>query len=74
MRRLIDRCAGVDVGQAVLVVGVRLADGAGTISEQVRCFGATTPDLLALQDWLSGVGVTHVAMESTGVYVRHEGA
>ncbi len=27
-----------------------------------------TGDLLALSDWLAGHGVTHVAMESTGVY------
>jgi transposase len=29
-----------------------------------------TPDLLALRDWLQACGVTHVAMESTGVYWR----
>ncbi|MGH2657995.1 MAG: IS110 family transposase [Actinomycetota bacterium] len=67
MRRLIDRCAGIDVGQALLVVCVRLAS-AGGVTEEVRSFGATTPDLLALHDWLSSLGVTHVAMESTGVY------
>jgi transposase len=27
-----------------------------------------TPDLLALRDWLQALGVTHVALESTGVY------
>jgi hypothetical protein len=31
-------------------------------------FGTMTPDLLALRDWLQAYGVTHVAMESTGVY------
>ena len=44
MRRLIDRCAGIDVGQALLVVCVRLVDGRGQLVEQVRSFGATTPD------------------------------
>ena len=34
----------------------------------IETFGTTTPDLLALRDWLGGLGVTHVAMESTGVY------
>jgi transposase len=34
----------------------------------VRSFGATIPDLLVLRDWLASLGVTHVAMESTGVY------
>ena len=36
--------------------------------EEVRTFSTMTADLLALSDWLAGHGVTHVAMESTGVY------
>jgi hypothetical protein len=44
MRRLIDRCAGIDVGQALLVVCVRVVDDDGKVGEQVRSFGATTPD------------------------------
>jgi transposase len=40
-------------------------DGRLELSQQ---FGATTPDLLTLADWLRGHGVTHVAMEGTGVY------
>jgi len=68
MRRLIDRCAGIDVGQALLVVCVRVVTEQGELDEEVRSFGATTPDLEALRDWLTAVGVTHVAMESTGVY------
>ena len=42
MRRLIDRCAGIDVGQALLVVCVRVVDEKGRLSQQVRSFGATT--------------------------------
>ena len=68
MRRLIDRCAGIDIGQALLVVCVRVVDGKGRLVQEVRSFGATTPDLLQLRDWLTSAGVTHVAMESTGVY------
>lgn len=36
--------------------------------QETRIFGAMTKDLLALADWLSERRVTHVAMESTGVY------
>ncbi len=40
---------------------------------EVRTVGTMTDDLLALADWLAEQGVTHVAMESTGVYWnRHE--
>ena len=65
---LVERCAGIDVGQAEVVVCARVPDQAGKRCRLVETFGTTTPDLLALHDWLMGLGVTHVAMESTGVY------
>jgi transposase len=37
-------------------------------SREVRRFSTATRDLLELADWLAGHGVTHVAMEATGVY------
>ena len=37
---------------------------------EVKDFGTMTRDLLALADWLTAVGITHVAMESTGEYWR----
>jgi transposase len=40
----------------------------GHIEQEVRSVGTLTRDLLALADWLAGEEVTHVAMESTGVY------
>ncbi len=40
-------------------------DGRRELNER---FGTMTSDLLALSDWLRGHGVTHVAMEGTGVY------
>jgi len=36
--------------------------------KEIRTFGTMTDDLLALADWLAAEGVTHVAMESTGVF------
>jgi hypothetical protein len=74
MRRLIDRYAGIDVGQALLVVCVRVLGERGRVAEEVRSFGATTPDLLELRDGLASLDVTHVAMESTGVIRGREGA
>ena len=77
MEQLIQRCAGIDVGQAESVVCVRVPDAVtGAPAELIASYGTTTPDLLELVDWLRGLGVTDVAMESTGVYwkpiVRHE--
>jgi transposase len=40
----------------------------GTLVQAIRAFGTMTADILALADWLTAHEVTHVAMESTGVY------
>ncbi len=61
---LIERCAGVDVGQTEVVVCARVPDQTGERCRLVESFGTTIPDLLALRDWLAGLGVTHVALES----------
>jgi transposase len=59
--------AGLDVHQKTVVACVRRVQPQGDIREEVRTFGTMTRDLLALSDWLAAEGVTHAAMESTGV-------
>ncbi len=61
-------CAGLDIHKATVVACVRRIDPAGRVHETVRTFGTMTAELLALADWLAEAGVTHVAMESTGVF------
>jgi transposase len=61
-------CAGLDVHKETVVACVRRLDGRGRAHEEVRTFGTMTCHLLALGDWLLECGVTHAAMESTGVY------
>jgi transposase len=61
------RCAGLDVHKKTVVAAVRLVEGNKVITE-VRTFATTTAGLLALADWLTQNGCTHVAMEATGVY------
>src|SRR5215471_14686684 len=68
MDTLYSRCAGIDVHKANVVVCVRRADRPGKPFEEIRTFATMTRDLLVLSDWLAEHGVTHVAMESTGVY------
>jgi transposase len=68
MELLIARCAGLDVHQATVVATVRVPDEQGGRLIVTESFGTMTADLLALRDWLQAYGVTHVAMESTGVY------
>jgi len=61
-------CAGLDVHKDSVVACIRHATAAGPARTQVRTFATVTNALLALLDWLLAEGVTHVAMESTGVY------
>jgi transposase len=68
MERIIERGCGLDVHKATVAACIRQPGPTGERVELIETFGTTTPDLLALKDWLSVHGVTHVAMESTGVY------
>jgi hypothetical protein len=68
MERVIERGCGLDVHKKTVVACVRVPGGTGAREQHVRTFGTTTAELLALRDWLTGYGVTHVAMESTGGY------
>jgi transposase len=68
MDLVIARCAGLDVHQATVVATVRTPDDRGGRRRTTETFGTMTPDLLALREWLQAHGVTHVALESTGVY------
>jgi transposase len=61
-------CAGLDVHKKTVVACVRRAGPDGAARREVRTFRTMTADLIALADWLDAEGVTHVAMESTGVY------
>ena len=61
-------CCGLDVHKKMIVACVIVLDAAGQRQKETRVFGSMTQDILALADWLTGAGCTHVAMESTGVY------
>jgi transposase len=64
------RCCGLDVHKKAVTACVLLTAPDGTVRKHVRTFTTMTCELLALDDWLGALGVTHVAMESTGVYWR----
>jgi len=61
-------CAGMDVHKRKVFVCIRRVEANGRASQVKREFGTMTRDLLAMADWLEENEVTHVAMESTGVY------
>jgi len=68
MERVIERGCGLDVHKKSIAACVRVPGPNGERIQEVRTFGTTAAELLALRDWLEGHRVTHDAMESTGVY------
>jgi transposase len=68
MDLLYPSCAGLDVHKKTVVVCCRIVDPDGSVTKETRTFSTMTADLLALSDWLTSLGVTHVAMESTGEF------
>jgi len=68
MESLISRCAGLDVHKETVEADVRRIEPDGRLHHQTRQWGTMTRDLVAMADWMAAQGVTHVAMESTGVF------
>lgn len=62
--QVVERGAGMDVHKEIIVVTIR---GKG-IKTQTKSFKTFTSSLKKLREWLKKYGITHLAMESTGVY------
>ena len=70
MQAIIERCCGLDVHQETVVACLLVGAPGTQPTKEVRTFRTVTRELVALRDWLAAAGVTHVGMESTGVYWR----
>jgi transposase len=68
MEPIYTSCCGLDVHKKSIQACVRRIGKDGKVQHEVRPFGTMTQDIMVLADWLSQEEVTHVAMESTGVY------
>jgi transposase len=68
MEILYPRCAGLDVHKRSVMACVLTPGAEVEPNQQIQDFGTTTSELRRLRDWLRANGVTHAAMESTGVY------
>lgn len=62
--QVIEKGCGIDIHKKVLVATIRGLD----IEEETRTFTSFTEDIEQMRDWLKDHEVSHVAMESTGVY------
>ena len=67
MEVLYDHCCGLDVHKETVAACIAITER-GHVGREKRVFGTTTKELLALSDWLNEREITHVAMESTGIY------
>jgi transposase len=70
MQVMHERCAGLDVHKKTVVACVLISLSDGRVEKHSATFSTMTSQILAMSDWLKSYGVTHVAMESTGVYWR----
>jgi transposase len=68
MEILYPRCAGMDVHKESVSVCILTPGSGAEPNKEIQQFGTTTGELRQLRDWLQQNGVTHAAMESTGVY------
>ena len=59
-----DRCAGIDVHKQSVTVCISTGEGQGELRE----YATTTSALRELKEWFRQMSVTHVVMESTGIY------
>jgi transposase len=68
MEEVFTCCGGLDVHKESIEACVRRIESSGHLHHETRHWGTMTRDLLAMANWMAGEGVTHVAMESTGVF------
>ena len=64
--QLVSVGCGIDVHQNLIVASIRKSSNDDEV--ETREFNAYTRSLKSLREWCKQEGVTHVAMESTGVY------
>jgi transposase len=68
METIVERACGLDVHQKTIVACVLVGAAGERPKKEVRTFGTTVSDLEELSRWLEERAVTHIGMESTGVY------
>lgn len=64
----IEKCAGLDVHSETIVACVIKGKRENDVYTETETFPTLTKDLFRLLKWLESHEITHIAMESTGVY------
>jgi transposase len=66
--KIVERCAGIDIGKRFLLCSVLTGAANAEPASQTRRFDTNVRDLEEMSEWLKQENVTHVVMESTGSY------
>jgi transposase len=71
MKRIVERCCGLDVHKTSVIACVKVpTESGGSYHQEVERFATTTRGVLKLRDWLGSFKVELVGMEATGVYCK----
>ena len=62
MEVIVGRCAGLDVHKDSVEACVRRMSAGGKVEHEIRHWGTTTRELVAMAEWLGSTGITHVAI------------
>jgi transposase len=62
--QIVQRGCGIDVHRDTVVASVMGSE----LKKETRTYDTYTHSLQDLRDWLKSLGITHIAMESTGIY------
>lgn len=70
MEAIFERCCGIDVHKETLTACIMIGDKGKITKKEIRTYSTMTEEIEQLRDWLKSEDVTHVAIESTGIYWR----
>jgi len=70
MEAIFERCCGIDVHKETLTACIMIGDEGKVTKKEIRTYSTMTEEIVQLRDWLKSEGVTHAAIESTGIYWR----
>jgi transposase len=68
MEPVVERCCGIDVGEATITACLLVGGAEDKPRKTIRTLATVTRELEKLREWLIAEGCTHVAMEATGIY------
>lgn len=70
MEAIFERCCGIDVHKKTLTACIMIGKEGKITKKEIRTYSTMTENIEEFRDWLKSEGITHVAIESTGIYWR----